>query len=301
MSQLGGQDFEESIPKTATTCSVTAVMATYFGDQKDHLRSSIGSIFAQSVMPDEIVIVLDGVVPDENLSVINSYKEHNKDVRFKVISLDQSIGPGGARNVAVQNSTNPLIAIFDADDISLCHRIQVQSDYMHRHRNVSMLSSYEAEFEDGREDHITSYKTVPLGHIEIRKKIVWRCCILNSSLMIRKDVFLNAGGYPTFRHHEDWLLFIRVLRAGGVAANIPQVLVKFRTSQAQRIRRGGGKRIKNDIAVAWDCFCAGDYGFFRMIMVVMAWIPFRLCPASLKKLVYSLVRSKSIENKLPPT
>ena len=45
-------------------------MCVYGGDNPDHFRTAIESVFSQTFMPSEVVLVIDGPVPKETDAVI---------------------------------------------------------------------------------------------------------------------------------------------------------------------------------------------------------------------------------------
>ena len=73
------------------------------------IRQTLNSVFSQSHPPKEVVIVDDGS-EDESLEIIKS---------FSAIKLLKNPGKGSqfARNFGLQNTTAPLVAFLDQDDI----------------------------------------------------------------------------------------------------------------------------------------------------------------------------------------
>ena len=60
------------------------------------------------------------------------------------------------------------------------------------------------------------------------------------TVMFRKQDVLNAGNYRHFPYLEDYDLWSRMLAKGCAFYNLPEILVKARTSEALYERRGGG-------------------------------------------------------------
>ena len=98
-------------------------MCVYGGDEPAWFRDAVESILDQTAQPDEVVLVVDGPVPEALNAVICGYE---CDGRFKVIRLAQNMGHGEARRVGLEACSYPLIALMDADDLSVPERFEKQ-------------------------------------------------------------------------------------------------------------------------------------------------------------------------------
>ena len=86
-------------------------MCVYGGDNPDWFKTATDSIINQSVKPDEIVLVVDGPVPEKLDRIIKSYELLDF---FKVIRLKKNMGHGEARRTGLKNCSNELVALMDA-------------------------------------------------------------------------------------------------------------------------------------------------------------------------------------------
>jgi len=55
--------------------------------------------------------------------------------------------------------------------------------------------------------------------------------------MLRKEIFLNSGGYKDYYPCEDAELWVRLLLRGARFANIQTPLINYRTSNEQSLRQ----------------------------------------------------------------
>ena len=99
------------------------VMSVYRADDPAQFRVAFESILDQSVVPDEILVVVDGPVGAALRSEMALVQEHP---RVRVIALPVNLGLGGARDLAVRASQYDVIAVMDADDISVHGRFEMQ-------------------------------------------------------------------------------------------------------------------------------------------------------------------------------
>ena len=98
-------------------------MCVYGGDNARWFETAIESVLNQTLVPNEIVLVVDGPVPDDLDGVIRKFEESEL---FKVIRLETNQGHGIARKTGLDNCTNELVAIMDADDICAPTRFEKQ-------------------------------------------------------------------------------------------------------------------------------------------------------------------------------
>lgn len=207
---------------------VSIIVAVYNGEKC--INNCIDSILKQTFKNYEIVIVNDGST-DRTKEIIESFDSKN----IKIIHLSKNCGVSYARNYGVDTALGEYIAILDADDLALPQRIEKQVKFLDENKHIAMCgTSFMLESE------LCNYGNVlkPLNDEEIRKGISWNCPIANTTLMIRKNVFIEVGGYPNnFRHGEDYRFFVNVLEKYK-AANIPDSLVvkrEFKTGLTFRI------------------------------------------------------------------
>ena len=70
-------------------------MAVYYKEKPDWLRISLDSIFAQTYVPSEVVIVKDGPLNAELDSVLDEYEDTYKE-KIKIVALPENGGLGKA-------------------------------------------------------------------------------------------------------------------------------------------------------------------------------------------------------------
>ena len=96
-------------------------MCVYHGDRPDLFAQAVDSILQQTVAPDEVVLVVDGPVPEELDTVICGYEALKQ---FRVIRLAENQGHGNARRTGLEHCSHSLVALMDSDDISLPDRFE---------------------------------------------------------------------------------------------------------------------------------------------------------------------------------
>ena len=89
---------------------VTVGIPTY--NRSDLLARAIGSVFAQQVTPDVVIIVDDGSTDDTSAVVAAS---DNGPVPLRYLHQDNA-GGAAARNLGVEAATTEWVAFLDSDD-----------------------------------------------------------------------------------------------------------------------------------------------------------------------------------------
>ena len=207
--------------------SVSVIMAVYNGEP--HMREAVDSILAQSLGNLELILV-DDASTDATWRVLASCH----DSRLRVLRNPSRLGAAAARNRAIQVAQAPLIAIQDADDVSLPLRLQTQAEFLGRNPSVDMVGAWAVSIsDDGREIGRLNYP--PRTDLNLKWALLFWNPFIHSSVMLRRSTLAKAGNYHEGRGPawfvEDYELFSRVARLHQ-AANIGQALVKYRVHPA---------------------------------------------------------------------
>jgi len=199
---------------------VSVVMVVCNADR--FLAESIESILGQTFQGFEFIIVDFGST-DKSEAIASSYAA--KDGRIKLHKIPHC-SLTEARNAGCFLAQGRYIAIMDADDISLPNRLRWEVDFMETHPDVGLLGgARECIDETGRSFAIDDF---PSEDHEIKLALAVQCTFCQSTLLIRRDAFVRAGGYRrAFAQAEDYDLAMRMSEHCG-CANLKQVVLKYR-------------------------------------------------------------------------
>lgn len=222
----------------------SVAMSVYKSDNPDFFDRALSSITdEQTIIPNEIVLVVDGPVSNEINNVINKYEK--KYEIFNVIRLEQNGGLGNALKIAVKNATHELIARMDSDDVSVSTRFEEQLKYFEINPGIDIVGGDITEF-IGEENNIVGKRSVPVSNDSIREYMKTRCAMNHVSVMYKKKSVESAGGYQDCFWNEDYYLWIRMWLNGAVFANTGSVLVNVRVGEEMYQRRGGSKYFESE-------------------------------------------------------
>ncbi len=217
-------------------------MCVYGGDNAEHFARAVNSIWLeQTVTPDEIVLVVDGPVPETLDKVIREYEQNPI---FHVIRFAENQGHGNARRAGLAACRNEIVALMDADDVSLPHRFESQLAYLQA-GHADIVGGDISEF-IGEESNIIGYRQVPTRDDNIKDYLKKRCPFNQVTVMFRKSVYEKAGGYIDWYCEEDYYLWLRMMQNGAIFANTGSVLVTVRVGADMYRRRGGVRYFKSE-------------------------------------------------------
>ena len=213
----------------------SVLMSVYKKEQAGYLSEAMESVFNQSLVPDEVVLMEDGPLTEGLEQAISELKK--KHPQIVTYSFEENVQLGRALAKGVELCSHELIARMDTDDIAVYDRFRHEYDYMTAHPTVAVCGGWMQEFND--EGTYSRRKQMPQSNEEIRRYGKYRNPVNHMTVMFRKQDVLNAGNYRHFPYLEDYDLWSRMLAKGCAFYNLPEILVKARTSEALYERRGG--------------------------------------------------------------
>lgn len=217
---------------------LSVLLSVYIKEKPAYLRQCLDSLFSQSLMPDEIVLVKDGPLTAELNVVIEEYYFKHPAI-FKIIELEVNHGLGKALNETLQYCSCDIVARMDTDDIAKPDRFKKQMAILQENKDIAVVGSWVDEFWNDDKENIVSVRKLPEFSNDIYTFAKRRNPINHPTAMFRKRAVLTVGGYLHFPLFEDYFLWIRMLVNGNNFYNIPESLLYFRMSQNVYKRRGG--------------------------------------------------------------
>ncbi len=218
-------------------------ICVYGKDNPEWFKMAINSILNQTVKPNEVVLVVDGPVPDTLDLIVQEYENNSI---FNVIRLKENQGHGNARRIGLENCSNELVALMDADDISTFDRFEKQLFCFKNDNELAIVGGNITEFIDTPEN-IVGKRTVPEKDSEIKIYLKKRCPMNQMTVMFRKECVQSVGGYIDWYCDEDYYLWLRMYLAGMKFANVSDNLVNVRVGRDMYQRRGGYRYFKSEV------------------------------------------------------
>lgn len=285
--KLGGAVIgDQNVPEPE---AFSVLLPVYAGDDPELFRRALRSVAdQQSRTPDEVLIVRDGGVRAEIEEVLAA-AESRPDGLVKVLRLPSSLGLAGALDAGLLECRNDIVARMDADDISLPERFEVQVPYLEAGYDI-VGSAIEEIGEDDAEP--LAFRPIVTDQGEISANSGFRSPFHHPSVVYRKSSVLAVGGYGDLLRVEDYWLWMRMLRNGAKAANVPEALVRYRVSAGAYQRRGGLKLLAAEFRLQHRMLKAGYISPLQWLRNVLIRCGYRLIPTGLRRCGYRAAFTK---------
>lgn len=248
-----------------TDLKFSVSMCVYSKDDPAHFGVAVDSILHQTCPPSEVVLVVDGPVPETLDSIIKGYEA---DPVFRVIRLAENRGHGEARRTGLAHCSHELVAIMDADDISDPTRFEKQLAAFAADESLAIVGGNITEFV-GEPTNIVGSRIVPERDEDIKRYMKKRCPMNLVTVMFKKTSVEKAGGFVDWYCEEDYYLWLRMALAKMRFANLPDTLVNVRVGADMYRRRGGVKYFKSEARLQGYMRKNGIIGFGTYVSNVL--------------------------------
>lgn len=219
---------------------VTVLMSVYNGAQ--YLQLSVQSILTQTFSDFEFLIIDDGS-DDNTWQILNLFN----DKRIRLFRNSNNIGLIKSLNKGLIMARGEYIARMDVDDISLPSRLEKETLFLNHNPDVALVGSWVDVIDETGKRQETWYHFK--DSFFIKWNLLFKNALAHSSVMFRKNLALEEGGYHhDFVYAEDYDLWSRLSLRWEIA-NIPEVLVNWRkwggsiSSKKQKAQKTTGQTI----------------------------------------------------------
>ncbi|MBK8374296.1 glycosyltransferase family 2 protein [Sphingorhabdus sp.] len=224
--ETGINSWSVTVAKMSTSPAISVIMPMY--NSARYVGEAVESVLAQRFTDFEFLIVDDGST-DGSGAIIRRYAA--RDPRIQLFTQENS-GIVASVNFLLGKSRAPYIARMDSDDICLPDRLGEQKKALDSRPELGALGTQFIEI-DGEGQITDDAFRHPVGVDAIRARLLETQPVCNPSVMLRKDMVLQTGGYrPAFRYCEDYDLFLRLSRLAEID-NLNAVLFKYRRTDTQ--------------------------------------------------------------------
>lgn len=260
-------------------------LPVYIKDRPDFFQQAIDSIYAQTLLPREIVIIEDGPIDPGVEQIIEKCKRNSR-IDIRSVRLERNMGMGIAFAEGIKAARYELIARMDADDIAVPNRFEMQFNFMQDHPEIDICGGWLSEFFDSLND-VRQVKKLPETHDQIIRYAKKRSPFNHPTVMYRKSAVLRAGNYNQARNLEDYNLWVRMLHQGSKAYNFQTNLLFFRANENMYARRGGFRYYLDEVQSLREFYRLGFYSRKDFLSQVVIRFVFRLVPNRLRFWLYN--------------
>lgn len=266
-------------------------MPVYKGDKVLYFSEAVDSIMTQSYRGIRLLIGVDGPVGIDMMNYLSVLGRQN---RIIIRYFDVNRGMACVLNDLLTECLKEnyeFIARMDADDISMPERFEIQLKYLQNHPEVEVVGGAIAEID---EQGNSRGKTVvyPETPEACRAFFAYRNPHAHPAVMFRRSFFEKIGHMyrPEYRQNQDTMLWYDGMMAGTQHANIPDVVLKFRMTNAMfKKRRNGWAFAKKQFTDRLKINRGLHYGI-KADMFGFAMFCLLVSPVWIKKIAYNIFR-----------
>jgi hypothetical protein len=186
------------------------------------LKETINSILNQTFRDFELLALDDGST-DHSAEIIRSYADLR--IHYKLCPHNFI----ATLNKGIEMAQGKYIARMDHDDLMMPERLQIQYDYMEKHPEIAACGARMQTFGS------SSYTiNVFLEHNDIIMSMILCNPMANPTGFIRRSILTehNIRHQDGYSFADDYKLWTEIAKVGKLA-NIPEILVRYRTSGKQ--------------------------------------------------------------------
>lgn len=251
------------------------------------VADALESLFSQTILPDQVVLLVDEDISDEQMAVIERYRLDPRIAQIEIIATDIEKSYAEAMNAGIRHCIGHWIMHSYANGVDHPDRLAIQLDYAARYPEVDLFATWGEEFDDAGNRVI---KASAIQHDAVVASLKWRNVLVNSSILVRARALERVGGYHArFPRLESYDLLVRLALSGSRFRIIPAELVRVHM------------RHRADLLHLWTnarfrmfCWRAGFLTAQQLCIVTLAHLVFELASVSTGGgLLYRLVRVKA--------
>ncbi len=236
-------------------------------DAGPYLRDCIASLDRQTLTDFEVVVVDDGSV-DGSAEILDAWA--GRDSRVRVRHLPPS-GLVAALNLGIESCRAPLVARMDADDISHPRRLELQAGILDAQPGIGVVSCLVRHFRWHRVGEGFRIYEAWLNSLvtpgEIARERFVESPVAHPSVMVRRGLFEQMGGYRDFGGPEDYDLWLRLLERGVAISKIDRTLYFWREHGERLTRVDGRYSVENFLRCKARYLLTGPLAGSRRVVV----------------------------------
>ena len=172
------------------------------------IERALSSIAAQTLLPEEIIVVDDGS-SDGTADVVTSAANASNKLKI-VFFQQQNKGAGAARNLALEKASQPYVAFLDADDEWLPEKLQRSMDVMSEGRFDLVAHDY-LDTTDHGDVHIDCRQRLESTD-DPYLALYLKGYIPSISVITKRELVIRVGGFDeSLRNAQDFDLWLKLL------------------------------------------------------------------------------------------
>jgi teichuronic acid biosynthesis glycosyltransferase TuaG len=211
-----------------TSAPLVSVITPVFNSER-FITDTLRSVQAQTFREWEALVLIDDGTKDSTAAIVSRFAA--LDPRIKLIRVPNGRSVSEARNHGFQQATGRFIAFLDADDLWLPRKLEIQ---------VKALAASPAALS------YTGFRRLQLDGQSVGREIAVPAQIAYADLLKDNQIACMTAMVDRMKSgplhmgtdlHEDFTLWLKILKACGPALGIQQDLARYRVVPGSRSSR----------------------------------------------------------------
>jgi glycosyltransferase involved in cell wall biosynthesis len=210
---------------------LSVIIACY--NDHEYIEQAVKSARDQTYVNKEIILVDDGS-NSKTKAVLKKLES-----KLDLIITQDNIGVSAARNKGIEAATGKYILILDSDDFFEPTFCEKAIEVFQNNSGIKIVTCHANWFSSNGDFIAFKPEGGNLKNFLINNRAL--------SVMFKRSDFLMVGGYDKKMDsgYEDWEFYLRLLKNGGKAEVIPEILFNYRNKKNSRNKKAN--LIKYDI------------------------------------------------------
>lgn len=202
---------------------VSVIMPAY--NAEEYISEAVQSVMAQTYTNWELLI-LDDCSTDSTADKARCFSD--LDPRITLYSNPKNIGVALTRNKGMALAKGSWVALLDSDDI--WHKDKLEKQLVAAENTGADIVYCSYSLMDKNGEHLSDF-IVPerTSYDDMLRKNVIGC----STVFMRSPILIHHH-FSTEHYHEDYVLWLELLKSGYIAAASTDVLVDYRIADGSR-------------------------------------------------------------------
>lgn len=203
---------------------ISVIMPAY--NSEKYIEQAIRSVLQQKMKTE--LLIIDDCSRDKTAQVVRPYVDNESVIYIK---NKKNLGAAESRNVGIRMAKGSYIAFLDADDWWTADKLKKQMEFFNEKQAILCCTGRELMNRNG--ESLKKYISVPE---RITYKMLLKTNSIPLSAAIVKTEVLREYYMSHAELHEDYLLWLKILKKYECAYGLNEPLLKSRMSPAGKSR-----------------------------------------------------------------
>lgn len=202
---------------------LVSIITPVYNSEK-YIEECIKSVINQSYKNIEMIIIDDGST-DNSKNIIEKYTESFPFIKY--IKCNKNNGVWAARNIGIEKAKGRFISFLDADDLYKKNKIENQINFMLNNNYSFTYTAYDLI----NENSTSLNKVINAKEYEDYNRLLKGNDIGCLTVMIDRLKIETPIKFEN-NHHEDFVLWLKILKNNVVAYGLDEILSSYRKSNS---------------------------------------------------------------------